>query len=135
MNNVNLIGRIAKDLELKVTNSGKYVLQFPLAVNRLGGKDAEQQADFISCVAWGKTAELLNQYMSKGSLIGVVGRLATRNYDNKNGQKVYVTEVVVDEVQFLEKKSTTASSNNQQYTYNGFDSGIPVNIASDDLPF
>lgn len=136
MNNVNLIGRLTKDNEVKMTNSGKSVVAFTLAVNKRVPKDAEQQTDFINCIAWNKTAELLHQYTSKGSLIGVVGRLATRNYDNKNGQKVYVTEVVVDEIQFLEKK-TSAQGKQQQASnpYAEFDAGTPVQIPDDDLPF
>ena len=108
MNKVILIGRITKDLELRKTANATSVVSFTLAVNRRVGSGQEQQADFINCVAWNRTADLMNQYLHKGSMIAVEGRIQTRNYD-REGQRVYVTEVVADNVQFLEPKSASGS--------------------------
>ena len=103
MNKAILIGRITKELELKQTASQIPYIQFTLAVDRKF-KDANgnKQTDFISCVAWRQTATFINQYFHKGSKILVSGEIQTRNYDDKNGNKVYVTEVLVDEVDFCE---------------------------------
>ena len=101
MNRVELIGRVTKNIELRVTQTGKSVATFTLAVNN---RMKEDGADFPVCVAWGKVADLINTYVKKGNLIGVSGKLSTRTYESK-GQKHYVTEVIVDEVDFLEKKS------------------------------
>lgn len=136
MNHVSLIGRLTKDNMMKITPSGKSVLAFTLAVNRRVAKDAEQQADFINCVAWGKTAELMGTYTKKGSLIGVHGRISTRNYEDQNGKKVYITEVVADEVTFLEKKKESEQQGTEEKEdYSGFETGPTLDIASDDLPF
>lgn len=102
MNKCELIGRATADIELKTTASGKNCVSFTLAVNRRG-KDAG--TDFIPCVAWDKTAEFLSKYIHKGERVGVVGRVTTRNYENKDGKKVYVTEVTVDEAEFIEMKN------------------------------
>lgn len=94
-----LVGRFTKDVEIRKTQSGKSVVQFTLAVNRRG-KDAG--ADFINCVAWEKSADILAQYSHKGDRIGIVGRIATRSYDDKTtGKKVFVTEIMVDQFEFL----------------------------------
>lgn len=98
MNKVVLIGRTTKEIDLRYTQSNKAVASFTLAVDRRG-----EGADFISCVAWGNTAEVMSKYVRKGNKIGIHGHISTRSYD-KNGQKVYVTEVVADEVEFLEKR-------------------------------
>ena len=90
INNVVLTGRLTKDIELRRTTSGKVCTGFTLAVNR-----NKQETDFINCVAWDKVAELLERYTHKGSQIGVEGRIQTRNYDDRNGKKVYITEVLV----------------------------------------
>ena len=103
MNKVVLIGRLTKDPELKFTpGTGNAVATFTLAVDRRFSKDKEKEADFIPIVVWGKQAESTANYMSKGKLMGVSGRIQVRNYDAKDGTKRYVTEVVADEVQFLE---------------------------------
>jgi single-strand DNA-binding protein len=103
MNKVILIGRLTKDPELKFTpGTGTAVATFTLAVDRRFSKDNQKEADFIPIVVWGKQAESTANYMSKGKLMGVSGRLQVRNYDAKDGTKRYVTEVVADEVQFLE---------------------------------
>lgn len=103
MNKVVLIGRLTKDPDLKYTpGAGKSVCTFTLAVDRRVQKDKEKEADFIPIVIWGKQAESTANYMSKGKLMGVSGRIQTRSYDAKDGTKRYITEVVADEVQFLE---------------------------------
>lgn len=104
INRVVLVGRLTKDPELRRTQSGTSVVSYTIAVNRRSAQPGQPDADFINCVAWNKTAELMAQYLHKGSLIGVEGRIQTRNYENQQGQRVYVTEVVTDSVQFLEPK-------------------------------
>jgi single-strand DNA-binding protein len=105
MNKVILIGRLVKDPEVKTTQSGAAVCSFTVAVDRkFRNKDGERQADFLSCVAWKQQAEILGKYFQKGSKIGIVGNVQTRNYEDGNGKKVYVTEVVVDEIEFVESK-------------------------------
>lgn len=99
INSCVIIGRATKDIEIRKTQSGKSVVQFSLAVNRRG-KDAG--ADFINCVAWEKTADVLAQYCHKGDRIGIVGRISTRSYDDKiTGKKVFVTEIMVEQFEFL----------------------------------
>lgn len=104
MNSVNLIGRLTKDPEIRMTQSGTKNCSFTLAVNRMVKKEGYPDADFINCVAWNKMAELMAQYLHKGSQIGVEGRIQTRNYENKQGTKVYVTEIFVNSIQFLGSK-------------------------------
>lgn len=130
INNVVLTGRITKDIELKVTPTGKSVCSFSLAVNRKFVQDGERQADFINCQLWGKTAETLEKYGKKGMLIGVEGRLQTRNYTNQQGQTVYVTEVVAESFTFLEKKQS-----NDQPQFNDFENYDGFEVNDDDLPF
>lgn len=114
MNKVILIGRLTKDPETKFTNiNNKQVTSFSLAVNRRFAKQGEEkQADFINIVAWNKTAEFCSKYFQKGQQIGVVGRLQTRNWEDENEVKHYVTEVIAEEVYFADSKkegTTTAS--------------------------
>lgn len=105
MNRVCLVGRLTKDTELRVTPTGVYTTSNTLAVNRkFNNASGEKEADFINIVAWKNTAEIMCKYAKKGSLIGVEGRIQTRNYDNQQGQKVYVTEVVAEQIILLEKK-------------------------------
>lgn len=104
INHVAIIGRLTKDIELRKTQSNKSVVQFTLACNRNFKTDGQPDADFINCVAWGKTAENMERYLKKGSLVGIEGRIQTRKYDGNNG-KVYITEILVNNVQFLEAKS------------------------------
>lgn len=104
INSVSLTGRLTKDPELRMTQSGTSVTSFTLAVNRRPNSQGQQEADFISCVAWGKTAQVAEQYLHKGSLIGIEGRIQTRSYDNQQGQRVYVTEVVTETLSFLESR-------------------------------
>lgn len=104
MNKVELTGKITKDLEPKVTQSGLTVCSFTLAVDRRRDSNGNKQADFISCTAWRKTAEVLAQYCHKGSKIGITGTLQTRSYDDQNGNKRTVMEVLVEELEFLDSK-------------------------------
>lgn len=127
INTCTLVGRITKDLTLNATQSGAKFCQFTLAVNRRGA----DEADFIQCVAWNKTAENMYQYMSKGSLIGIVGRIQTRSYENKYGQRIYITEVVADSVTFLEKKQ----SESKQNYYSGTSLEKTLDYGTEDLPF
>lgn len=111
-----LIGRIATDLELKQTANGKSYLGFTLAVNRPKKEDGTQEADFIRCKTFGKTAELLNQYQHKGNRLGVVGTIQTGSYQNQEGQTVYTTDVLVNRIEFLESKKETQDNQHGQYT-------------------
>ncbi|MCJ0953546.1 single-stranded DNA-binding protein [Mammaliicoccus sciuri] len=115
INSVTLVGRLTKDPELRTTPSGVEVGNFTLAVNRtFTNQQGEREADFINCIVFRKQAVNVNQYLSKGKLAGIVGRLQTRSYDNKDGQKVFVTEVVCDNVQFLGPKDSQNGSNSYQ---------------------
>ena len=106
INNVVLVGRVTRDLELFKTQSGTSYCRFTVACNRrTRSQNGQQEADFISCVAWQRTAEIMCQYLRKGALIGVEGRIQTSSYDNNQGQRVYRTEVVANSVQFLETKN------------------------------
>lgn len=117
INNVTLTGRITKDLEKHQTNKGTSVVNFSLAVDRRRkNANGDREADFISIQAWGLTADLLCKYCGRGSLIGIEGRIQTRNYENNQGQRVYVTEVVAENVTFLDSKK-----NNQSQQSNGYD--------------
>lgn len=106
MNNVNLIGRTTKDGELRYTPEGKAVMTTTIAVNRnFENAKGEREADFIQVVIWGKRGEAFANYVKKGHQVGVTGELRTRNYEGQDGKKVYVTEVLVSDFTFLEKKS------------------------------
>ena len=156
INRVVLVGRLTRDVEVRKTQSGLSVATFTVACDRRGSRDANGQktADFISCVAWRQTADFLGQYARKGALVGVDGKIQTRNYDGPDGRKVYVTEVLADSVQLLESRA--ASQNRQpQDNYGGgyedynrgygnyedpvstddFNTGPALDISSDDLPF
>lgn len=162
INNVVLVGRMTKDAELRYTPSQVAVATFTLAVNRtFKSQNGEREADFINCVIWRQPAENLANWTKKGALIGVTGRIQTRNYENQQGQRVYVTEVVADNFQMLESRATreggaagsfngggmkAPSANNSysapsQQTPNfgrdesPFGNANPVDISDDDLPF
>ena len=120
MNKVILIGNITKDIELKTTQSNKLFCTFTVAVSKRGKKD---ETNFINCQAWEKTAELLGQYCAKGSKVAVSGRIQVRNYDNSEGKKVYVTEVVVDEVMFLSQKKENSVDHDNDAGYETVDEG------------
>lgn len=102
INRVVLVGRLTKDPELRKTKTGTSVTQFTLAVNRRTNQNGQQEADFIQCTAWSKTADLIVQYLNKGSLAGIDGRIQTRTYEDQYGNKKYITEVVAESVQFLD---------------------------------
>lgn len=109
MNSAQLIGRLTRPVDLRYTQSGIAYGSFTLAVTRkYKNKDGEREADFINCVIWKKGAELLANYTQKGSLIGVSGPIQTRSYDNQQGQRVYVTEVLVENFDFLESRKNDA---------------------------
>ncbi|PZK37883.1 single-stranded DNA-binding protein [Staphylococcus aureus] len=151
LNRTVLVGRLTKDPELRSTPNGVNVGTFTLAVNRtFTNAQGEREADFINVVVFKKQAENVKNYLSKGSLAGVDGRLQTRSYDNKDGQRVFVTEVVADSVQFLEPKNNNQQPNNnyqqQNNSYNApqnrqqsnnpfANANGPIDISSDDLPF
>ena len=109
LNRALLVGRLTRDPELRRTGSGKAVTSFNLAVER-NFKSDDQEADFINCVCWGKIAENTERYCSKGSMVSVDGRIQTRNYDNSQGQKVYVTEVIADSVQFISTRNNNTAT-------------------------
>lgn len=147
MNRSVLVGRLTKDPELKYTPNGVPVATFTLAVNRqFKNANGENEADFISIVVWRKPAENVANYLKKGSLAGVDGRIQTRSYDGQDGKRVYITEVVADSVTFLEPKSSGGNRNDQtqgnrnqsgnqdQWRNNDGPNG-DINISDDDLPF
>ncbi len=130
MNQTCLIGRITRDPELKKTQSDKSVTSFTLAVNRtFKNANGEREADFINIVAWNKRADNIVQWCSKGDLISIVGSINTRNYENQQGQLVYVTEVIANNFQKLEKRQA------QQAAADTYDGGTPMDLSDDDLPF
>ena len=145
INNTVLIGRVTKDIELKQTQANKSVTQFVLAVNRqFKNANGEREADFINIVAWGKTAELLAQYAHKGSQIGITGRIQTRNYENQQGQRVYITEVVAENFQMLESRNQQQGQQQAQPQQakqqqvkqpDPFSGGAPMDLNDDSLPF
>ncbi|OEL06874.1 single-stranded DNA-binding protein [Staphylococcus xylosus] len=134
INRVVLVGRLTKDPEFRTTPSGVSITTFTLAINRtFTNAQGEREADFINCITFRKQAENVNNYLNKGSLAGIDGRIQTRNYENKEGKRVYVTEVVADNVQFLEPKNSNKQNKQQE---NGFANVIgPLDISDDDLPF
>lgn len=140
INRTVLVGRLTKDPELRYTPSGVAVAAFTLAVNRSHtNSNGERDADFINCIAWRQLAELCANYLKKGSQAGIDGRLQSRSYDNKEGKRVFVVEVVADNVQFL------SPSNRENNVPSGTYGGAPndpfandsrmIDIADDDLPF
>lgn len=152
INRVVLVGRMTKDPELKYTQSGIAVCRFTLACNRpFKSGEGEQQADFINCVTWRKQAENTANFLRKGSLTGIEGRIQTSSFDGQDGKRVFMTEVVADSVQFLEPKSNRSEQTNssyqapqqsgqsqQQYSQpanDPFNNSGPVEVTDDDLPF
>ena len=161
INRVVLVGRLTKDPELKYTQSGIAVCRFTLACNRpFKSEGGEQQADFIQCVAWRKQAENISNFLSKGSLAAVDGRINTGSFEGQDGKRVYTTEVVADSTQFLEPKGNSSDRQNssqnapqepkrqeQTNTQSNYQTGrngqaaqqqgydVPPNVTDDDLPF
>lgn len=120
INRATLTGRLTRDVELRYTQSGTAVATFNLAVDRrFKGQNNEREADFIQCVIWKKSAEVFAQYMHKGSLVGIEGRIQTRNYENQQGQRVYVTEVIVENFSFLEGRQDNRGTNANPGNYYG----------------
>ena len=124
INRVVLVGRLTRDPELRYTANGAAVASFTVAVNRqFTNSQGEREADFINCVIWRKAAENFSNFTNKGSLVGIDGRLQTRNYENQQGQRVYVTEVVVENFSLLEsraesEKRNSGAGSNQAPSYN-----------------
>ena len=160
MNKVVLIGRLTRDPELRYTGNNTPVATFSLAVNRpFSNQQGEREADFINIVVWRKQAENVKNYLTQGSQCAVEGRIQTRNYDDQNGQKRYVTEVIADNVEFLGSRNSSNNSNNMNSTANNAgptpydfgpapepkgtdvdsnpfaDFGASIEISDDELPF
>lgn len=132
------VGRLTKDPDLRFTQNGTAVSNFTIAINRpFTNQQGDREADFINCVIWRKPAENLAQYMSKGSRVGVDGRIQTRNYENDEGRRVFITEVVADSVQFLESKKEQQDNQGQPAPNHQPRSapGEPIEIHDEDLPF
>lgn len=117
INRVVLVGRLVADPELRYTPNGIASCKFRVAVNRTFKNEGEQQADFISCVAWRKQAENLANYMKKGNLIGLEGKIQTGSYEGQDGKRVYTTDVVADSIQFLEPRSNSTGSSQGASNY------------------
>lgn len=157
INNVVIVGRLTRDADLRYTGSGIAVGSFTVAVERpFTNAQGERETDFINCVVWKKPAENLANFTRKGSLIAVAGRIQTRNYTNNEGRKVYITEVVAENIQYLDSKKTNESrsdssegnysqsnQNSAQGQNNGyqkqdedpFEKNDSIDISDDDLPF
>lgn len=157
INRTVLVGRLVADPELKYTPSGIAVCKFRLAVNRpFKNEQGETQADFISCVAWRKQAENLANFMKKGNLIGIDGRIQTGSYEDQDGKRVYTTDVIADSIQFLEPRNSSQNGSDLAQNYQAssfpygqaqnqnmgqnranneqFNSG-PIDLNESDLPF
>ena len=131
INNVVLVGRMTRDAELRYTPSNQAVATFTLAVNRnFKNQDGEREADFINVVIWRQQAENLANWAKKGALIGITGRIQTRSYDNQQGQRVYVTEVVAESFQLLESRGQQSNSQDSS-----FGNSSSMDIQDEDLPF
>ena len=145
LNNVSLVGRLTKDVDLRYTPSNVAVATFTLAVNRtFKNENGDREADFINCVMWRQQAENLANWAKKGALIGIAGRIQTRSYDNQQGQRVYVTEVVAEQFQLLESKGQQGNQTQQRpqvqqqtpdFSRNENTNTNPLEISDDDLPF
>lgn len=143
LNSICLVGRLTKDVELRYTPSNVAVATFTLAVNRtFKNENGDREADFINCVMWRQQAENLANWAKKGALIGITGRIQTRSYDNQQGQRVYVTEVVAEQFQLLESKGQQGNQTQQRQQaqqqvpdFSRNASTNPLEISDDDLPF
>ena len=131
MNQFNGIGRLTKDIEVKQTSSGKSVVKFTLAINNPYNRD---ETDFINCVVWEKKADNMAKFLSKGSQVGITGRLNVSSYEDKNGNKVWKTEVIVSDFYLIESKKTEFDNRVESQS---FEDGPALDISSDDfdLPF
>lgn len=143
INNVVLVGRLTRDVELKYTQSNRAFANFTLAVNRnFKNQNGERETDFINCVIWNKQAEMLADWAIKGTLIGVTGSMQTRHYDKEDGQRVYITEVIANNFQILESREVIESNAKRQEQAPNFardespvGNSSPMEISDDDLPF
>ncbi len=137
MNKVIIIGRFTRDPEIKYTKgeNATATARFSLAVNRrFKNKEGNYDADFINCVAFGKTAEFIEKYFTKGMAIGITGRIQTGSYTNKEGQKIYTTDVVVEETEFVESKNKGTSDNVPNNNANS-NSDFEETVSDDEMPF
>lgn len=137
INNVTLVGRLTRDPELRYTPSNIAITTFNMAVNRnFKNQAGDREADFINCMIWRQQAENLTSWAKKGALIGITGRIQTRSYDNQQDQRVYVTEVVANTFQLLEKRDNSANQSNiEDQMPASFGTTNPLDISDDDLPF
>ena len=158
INNVVLVGRMTRDADLRYTPSNQAVATFTLAVNRnFKNQAGEREADFINCVIWRQQAENLANWAKKGTLVGITGRIQTRNYENQQGQRVYVTEVIAENFQVLESRTAREGQGAGNFSAGGnhkspyqapaqstpnfareespFGANNPMDISDDDLPF
>ena len=136
INNVVLIGRLTRDVELHRTPQDQAVGQFTLAVNRnFKNQDGGYDADFINCVIWRKLAENFASWIKKGNLVAITGHIQTRNYENQQGQRVYVTEVVIDSFRSLEKRDNSANQDSMDEQMPPSFENNQMNIPDDGLPF
>ncbi|MCR8987903.1 single-stranded DNA-binding protein [Brevibacillus laterosporus] len=134
MNRVILIGNLARDVEMKYTTNGVPVATFTLAVNRRV-QNGHNEADFINIVVWRQLADLCANYLSKGKKCALEGRIQVRSYDDQDGKKRFVTEVIAENVQFLSSKDGQAQQSNKSSFDDPFANNKPINISDDDLPF
>lgn len=125
MNRVELVGRLTRDPELRHTTSGAATCNLTVAINRLPDRDGNVTADFIPVVTWNKQAENVARYLAKGRLVAVEGRIQTRNYEDKDGKRVYVTEVVASNVQFLESRNSSNNNNGGFDNNNNYSQPMP----------
>lgn len=135
MNSVQLLGRLTKDPDVRYSDGGSTIARFTIAVDRRFKQEGGETADFINCIAFGKTAEFIEKYFAKGVKIALNGRIQTGSYTNKDGVKVYTTDVVVENVEFAESKNSnvgnnvSATSNNEDFV------SVPDGIDDGELPF
>lgn len=137
MNSVQLLGRLTRDPDVRYTDSGSTIARFSIAVDRRFRQEGGETADFINCIAFGKTAEFIERYIFKGTKIALNGRILTGSYTNKDGVKVYTTDVVVENVEFAESKNSNMGNSNPTPAFTGAGDGfmnIPDGI-DEELPF
>ena len=137
INNVTLVGRLTRDPELRYTPSNIAITTFNMAVNRnFKNQAGDREADFINCMIWRQQAENFANWCKKGNQVGITGRIQTRSYDNQQGQRVYVTEVVADTFKLLEKRDNSANQSNiEDQMPANFEATNPLDISDDDFPF
>lgn len=134
MNKVELVGRLTKDVSINMSNGGTSIARFTIACDRRFKTEGQPTADFISCIAFGKTAEFIEKYFSKGMRIGVSGRIQTGSYDNNEGKKVYTTDVVIEEAEFVESKAQGDAHARANASHDDGFMDIPDGI-DEELPF